>query len=434
MSEIKNIGDAARSKVPLSRRLSYWDNQFVLFGYNVVVTSALVGGIIGLSFPPRLALIIIFFAMLSNCIVATLIGGIAARTGYSSALIYRFSFGKIGTLWPNLVMAFTGITWFSVIVNLTRDASIEILGLQTNSLTIFFITILIGIIFAYPAYRSIKLIARICNIVVPILILMIIYVITKSIQDAGGLAAILSINTTPKLPLLLGFSIAAGGWLQGATVSADFSRFFRNAKESTYGSICSFGIILGLQYIGGAFGAAITGEYNIFFILRQLGGGNWLPFIAVFLATWSTNQAIMYGCSLQVAAPPLPMYKDQETTRKLVVIALWIISMIICFLGVEKVFNMWLVYLASIVGPIATIVILDYWAFPKRQILYEDGSNPDMIANPIALISWIIGFLVGHFSAKYSILTPVLNSMVITGVCYYFLMKKKLAISSSAEK
>ena len=79
-SESVVVGDAARSKVPLSRRLSFWNNCFVLWGWVLVLSSFLVGGIVGQVFPLKISMPIIFFGTLSNGIVGALIGSAAART------------------------------------------------------------------------------------------------------------------------------------------------------------------------------------------------------------------------------------------------------------------------------------------------------------------------------------------------------------------
>lgn len=68
------------------------------------------------------ALIAISFAGLSNSVIAILINVIGSRSGYTSAMIYRYSNGNFGEILPNLVMALAAVVWFAVILNITRDA------------------------------------------------------------------------------------------------------------------------------------------------------------------------------------------------------------------------------------------------------------------------------------------------------------------------
>ena len=48
--EEADVGDAARSKLPLSHRLGFWNNCFILWGWVLVLSSFLVGGMVGTLF------------------------------------------------------------------------------------------------------------------------------------------------------------------------------------------------------------------------------------------------------------------------------------------------------------------------------------------------------------------------------------------------
>ena len=105
--------------------MGFWTNSIILWGWVLVLSCFLVGGLVGQVFPLRLAMPIIFFGTLSNAIVSALIGGAAARTGYSSALLYRYAYGRKGVLLPNVLMGLTSMGWFSVILNITRDGLVQ---------------------------------------------------------------------------------------------------------------------------------------------------------------------------------------------------------------------------------------------------------------------------------------------------------------------
>lgn len=105
--------------------------------------------------------------------------------------------------------------------------------------------------------------------------------------------------------------MGVGGWIQGAAVISDFTRFFKNAKQTVIGLFITFGVLVFFQFLGGAVGAAATGDWNIFGILAAIGVAS-IAFIGVFFGAWSTTQAALYGSSLTMSAPPIPMIKDQE--------------------------------------------------------------------------------------------------------------------------
>jgi cytosine permease len=349
-------------------------------------------------------------------------GTIGARTGYSCALVYRFAWGRKGTAVPNFVMAFTGMGWFGVIVNTAAGAVGDQFGVSAESGAFYVLMIVCSLLFIAPAYKSVKWIGYVNYVAVPALILVIAYVGIRTISDAGGLAGVMAIEYAPAMAVTLGFSSAAGGWLQGATVSPDFTRFCKDGKQAAWAMGLSFGVLVFLQFCAAAFGAAATGEWNIFTILTAMGVGV-IAFLAVFLGAWSTGQGIVYGASLQCAAPPTPMVKNQEFTRRMWVIILWVLALIFQFAHLDSIVNWWMGLLAALVGPIAIITILDYWAFPSRQKLYESGQDPDKEVNPAALVSFVIGFCACYFSNKYGFFIPVINGMLCAGIVYYIWMK-----------
>jgi cytosine permease len=401
-----------------------------LSGFVLVISSFLIGGIVGQQVPLKLAIPAILFGVANFTMVAILIGAIGARTGYSSALIYRFSYGRTGVLLPSIVMAFTGIGWFALILNITRDAFVGLVGIEVGSIGYWVVTLVMALLFGLPAYRSIRWIAYVDWVAVPAVVLILLFVFYRTLVDAGGLW-----NNwfDPKVTLLTAFTIAAGGWLQGATVIADFARFIRNARRSTSLMLLTFGLLALIQFIGGALGAAATGDWNIFGVLGAFGVLG-IGFIGAFFGAWSTTQAALYGSGLMMSAPPVPMYKNQETTRKLVVALLWLVAVIGAIFGLDQVVNWWVQFLAWIVAPIAVTVILDYWAFRPRRRLYESGQNPDMAINPAAYLAWIVGFLIGLWTANIGWGSSVVNSLVASGLLYYVWMRIALSRGTTPER
>ena len=93
------VGDAARSKVPLSHRLGFWNNCFVLWGWVLVLSSFLVGGMVGTEFPLKMAMPIIVFGTLCNAII----GGLISPCDFPSPTLGRdpFSWADVGAFSSN---------------------------------------------------------------------------------------------------------------------------------------------------------------------------------------------------------------------------------------------------------------------------------------------------------------------------------------------
>src|SRR5690606_41724040 len=121
---IADSGDSVRSRLPQSKRLGFWSNTFILWGLVLVVSSLLVGGVVGTQLSFKDAIIVILMAGAFTSIVSILIGLIGARTGYTSAMIFRFSYGELVVLLPSCIMSLSTVVWFSFFFNLKGAACI----------------------------------------------------------------------------------------------------------------------------------------------------------------------------------------------------------------------------------------------------------------------------------------------------------------------
>ncbi len=415
-------GDAVRSRLPSSKKLGFWNNTFILWGFVLVISSLLVGGLVGTQLPFWQAMGVIAFAGVFNTVVAILIGLIGARTGYTSAMIYRFSYGSVGVILPNFIMSISAVIWFAVMLNLTRDAFVNMVNISSATPGLYWgITLVIAITFLVPAYKTIRWIGYVDYIAAPSILLVLFVTITGAIEMGGGITEIIRKSPAATGSVLVLFTTAAGGWLHGNTVISDFTRFYKNEKQAATGLFLTFGVMMVLQYVGATLGALATGEWNIFLIMDHYG---LLPvtFAILFIGSWSTAIAAIYFAANLMSAPPVPEYKDEERTRKLVLIISWCIAMFFSWYGPDKAFNFLLQFLAWLISPITVTVIIDYWLLPGKRKLYEDEKGvPDTRVNVAAFAAWLVGFLVGYFTQEFFI--SLLNGMIAAGLVYYVWMR-----------
>jgi cytosine permease len=426
------VGDAARSKVPLSHRLGFWNNCLILWGWVLVLSSFLVGGMVGQVFPLQMSMPIIFFGTLCNAIVGVLIGAAAARTGYSSALLFRYTFGRKGVILPNVLMGLTNMGWFALILNLTRDGLVAHYGAESGGTLWLLSTIVIGALFIIPAVIRIRWIAYVNWFAVPGFLAIFIVVLNTTLGEAGGFSVLWGKWFDPTKPVFMGFDMAAGGWIVGVTIIADLARFWKNAKHAVVGIMSAYVGLVTIQYWGGAVGAAHTGEWNLFLIAGAMGMGI-LAWLALWFGAQSTVQGGTYASGLAFSAPPIPMIKGQEFTRRLATLGVGVVGFIGSYLGLDQFAMWWVQFLAWVVGPIAITVILDYWAFPARRLLYERADGADMNLNPAAFAAWIVGFLTGFYIGGNEIFSGLLSSMLAAGLIYFGWMRLALGRGTTPE-
>ena len=433
VDESSVVGDAARSKVPLSRRLGFWNNCFLLWGWVLVLSSFLVGGIVGEAFPLKMSMPIIFFGTLSNGIVGILIGAAAARTGYSSALLYRYTYGRKGVILPNVLMGLTNMGWFALILNITRDGFVQEAGIAPGSVLWLIVTTVIGTLFILPAAIRIRWVAYVDWFAVPCFLAIFVLVLATTLKAAGGFSSLWDKWYDPGKPVFIGFDMAAGGWLVGVTIIADLARFWRNARHAVVGILVAYAGLVTVQYWGGAIAFAHTGEWNIFLISSGLGLG-FLAWLALWLGAQSTVQGGTYAAGLAFSAPPIPMVKGQEFTRRIATIGVGAVGLIGSFVGLDRFAGWWVQFLAWVVAPIAITVILDYWALPQKRARYERADGADMDLNPAAFLAWLIGFLAGFYIGGREIFSGLLSSMLAAGLVYYVWMRFALAKGTTPER
>lgn len=411
-------GDFVRSKLPQSKRMGFWANTFILWGLVLTVTSLLVGGLVGSQLSFKEAMIVIAMAGVFNSIIAILIGVIGTRTGYTSAMIFGYSYGNKGVFLPNFIIAITTVVWFAVILNLTRDSFVGIIGIgEEPSFLFWVITLLMALIFLIPAYKTMKWIAYVDYLAVPAIIFILAVTIWGALDIGGGLKEIIQRSPIASASALVVFTSAAGGWLHANTVISDFTRFYKNEKQAAIGLFLTYGVLMVFQYVGATLGALATGEWNIFLIMEDFGLLE-ISFLALFLGSWSTAMAAIYFAANMMAAPPVPKYKNEEKNRKLVLLISWGCALFFAWIGPDEIFNFFLQFLSWLLGPIAITVIIDYWLFSERRKLYEaERGQPDMKINPAAYLAWISGFLVGYFTQDFFI--SLINGMVVAGFIYY---------------
>lgn len=427
-------GDSVRSRLPQSKRMGFWSNTFVLWGLVLVVSSLLVGGLVGTQLSFWNAMIVILMAGAFNSVVAILIGLIGTRTGLTSAMIFRYSFGNMGVILPNFIMSLITVVWFAVILNLTRDAFVNIIGLSSEGSSVLYwtITLIMGVIFLIPAYKSIKWIAYVDYLAAPAIIFILVATLWGALDIGGGIQAIIEKSPVSSASIFVVFTSAAGGWLHANTMMSDFTRFYKNDKHATWGILLTFGVLMVFQYIGATIGALATGEWNIFLIMDQFGLLE-ITFFAIFLGSWSTSMAAIYFAANLMAAPPIPEYKSEEKTRRLVLIIAWILAMFFAWYGPDQIFNFFLQFLAWMVGPIAMTVITDYWLVPGSKTKYsvKEGFK-NMNYNPAAYLAWIAGFLAGFYTQGFYI--SLLNGMVVTAIVYYTWTRMAMNRGTSPEQ
>lgn len=423
----QSTDDFALSRIPLSARRPMWEVFMIRFGGVVCLPLLMTGAVLGYGLTVGDAILATVLGVVILEIVSFLVGVAGAREGMSTSFLARWTgFGQLGSSLIGLIIAISCIGWFGIQNSIFANGLIAALGGKMNFQLMALITGLgITIIVVY-GYRMLSYTA---NIAVPAFLLALLYATYKMIGNFN-MAEILS-SSPPGPPLSIGVAatIVAGGFMVGAIVTPDLSRYNRNTKDVFWMTLLS--LLLGevlINFLGAAMSHAVKSS-DIVTIMYDLGG--WLAAILVIFSTIKINDLNLYAASLGItnfldAAFGL---KVNRGTATLVIGAL---GTVLSILGILDRFVSFLVLLGVAVPPVGGIMVVDYFILKRfRKELEESRLENSLPAvserlNPVAMLAWLAGILVGYF-IKSGI--PALNSLIGAGIVYWLGMKLWAAIS-----
>ena len=206
----------------------------------------------------------------------------------------------------------------------------------------------------------------------------------------------------------------------GAVITPDFSRFARNGKDVFW--MTTIGTLVGELGVGmiAVLMAHAAKTSDVVSIMLQTSG--WLGAAVVVFSTVKINNLNLYSSSLGFTNIIDSVFKV-KVNRGLITLIIGAIGTLLSILGILDRFVDFLVLLGIMIPPIAGIMVVDYFVLKTyRKALDESRekgtlpAEPEKI-NPITLVAWAAGFGGGYF---ITVGIPSINSLLISGIVYYF--------------
>ena len=151
--------DFPLSAVPASARKPFWSLALLLMGFALTSTTLFAGGAIGPAFNvPTLMLVIVLGNLILGSYCAAL-GYIACKSGLTTVLMARFSFGDLGSRWVDFIMGFTQIGWYAFTTAIVVQVLLSLFGLESGGILYFLLVFFFNYAFcatAYIGYRDRK--------------------------------------------------------------------------------------------------------------------------------------------------------------------------------------------------------------------------------------------------------------------------------------
>ena len=404
-----------------------------------IPTYMLAGGLIALGMSWKEAL---FTITLGNFIVLVpmlLNAHPGTKYGIPFPILARASFGVFGANIPALLRAGVACGWFGIqtfiggaAVNMFLSALIPGWKTMGGSFSIAGLSMPLAICFAifwiiqmYIILRGMDMVRRFENWAAPIVIVMAAILVGWMISAAGGFGPLMNEPSKFKsfgeffkifIPSLTGM---VGFWATLALNIPDFTRFGKNQKQQMWGQAIGLPPTMA---VFSAMGIVITSA-----TLLLYGKAMWDPvevigkfsntlvllfgFIGIIIATLSVNIAantVSPANDFSNVAPKYISFKTGAVITGIIGILIQPWKLLADPSG--YIFN-WLGTYSGFLGPIAGVIIADYWLVRRRRLTLPDLYKREGVYTYSSGFNWkaIIALIVGVVVALIGRLIPGLK-------------------------
>jgi NCS1 family nucleobase:cation symporter-1 len=431
------------------RTWTRWNVASLWVGMAICVPTYTLGGVLtayfGLSVSEALWTILI--ANIVVLIPLTLNAFPGTRYGIPCPVVMRASFGIIGSNVPSLIRAVVACGWFGIqtlfggiAIHLMFSAmsdSWAALG-GVGEVLGFFIFWVANLAVVIRGSESIKLLEALAA---PLLLIVAIGLVVWALPKISLSEVLSTPATRPKGAPFFGYFMAGltamvGFWATLSLNIPDFSRYARTQRSQVIGQIIGLPLTMllfaGLGVVLTAASVELTGEIisDPINLIGRIDNDFWvvIAMLMIILATISTNTAA------NIVSPITGFIGIALMSWELLKKMGWLDTDV----SVESLYSNWLLGYSSLLGPIAGIMIIDYFLIKKQAYnllaLYQDNAG-----YPAWNTSGFIAFLVPVALTIVAITTDYLSwfydygwftGSILGGIIYYFVARGEIGSSS----
>ena len=450
------------------RTWTRWNVASLWVGMAICVPTYTLGGVLtayfGLSVAEALWTILI--ANIVVLIPLTLNAFPGTRYGIPCPVVMRASFGIIGSNVPSLIRAVVACGWFGIqtlfggiAIHLMFSAMFDswaALG-GVGEVLGFFIFWVANLAVVIRGSESIKLLEALAA---PLLLIVAIGLVVWALPKISLSEVLSTPATRPEGAPFFGYFMAGltamvGFWATLSLNIPDFSRYARTQRSQVFGQIIGLPLTMllfaGLGVVLTAASVELTGEIisDPINLIGRIDNDFWvvIAMLMIILATISTNTAANIVSPTNVFQNVAPKIINEDRgvlITGFIGIALmsWELLKKMGWLdtdvSVESLYSNWLLGYSSLLGPIAGIMIIDYFLIKKQAYnllaLYQDDAG-----YPAWNTSGFIAFLVPVALTIVAITTDYLSwfydygwftGSILGGIIYYFAARGEIGSSS----
>ncbi len=374
--------DFALGHVEGAHKKGFVPMMVVMLGFTFFSASMWAGGKLGVGLT---AVQFLSAVMAGNLILGcytAFLAAIASRTGLSTHLLARYSFGEKGSFLPSFLLGITQVGWFGV--------GVAMFALPVQKVTGWDINLLIGVsgaVMTATAWFGIRALTLLSLVAVPAIAVLGFVSVGTAFGEFGGLSAWFDAVPAEPLGLFTAIGICVASFISGGTLTPDFTRFSKNTKIAVSTTVIAFFLGNSLMFLFGAVGATFYQQADISEVLLKQGMIVW-AMVILGLNIWTTNDSALYASGLGFS-------NITRLPKKLLVLVNGALGTIMA-LYLYNNFVGWLSFLNTMLPSIGGVIIADYFLVKKGRYGSLGDTRFEAI-RPTAIIAWLAGVLAARY-------------------------------------
>lgn len=406
--------------VPSHARKSFFSLAVVLLGFTIFTPTMLAGAALGtaFSFWPLMLVILGGSAILGGYVAA--MGYVGARTGLTTVVMARYSFGNRGSKLASLLLGGTQIGWYGVIIGTIGDLTAQAAGWESYGAkaSVMIATSALMCITACYGYRGMYWVSLVST---PLIIALAVWVVIRSLDEVGGFGGLVEVEPSGTMTAAVAITTVVGTFVSAGTQAPNWTRFGRTGAQAVWACLIGFLIGNGLMILFGAIGAITFGEGDFVLVLYQLGLVGW-GLVLLFGNLWKSNADTAYAFGVAGAE----MFERPRKTP--FIVGGSVIGTVLALTGVQNHLVEYLTLLGTFIPPLGGVIIADFWCRWRGGM--TAGHKPPAV-DPRNVVAYAAASFAAWLSGELGIGVPPLIGIVVALVLTVIVQRVPVLPSSS---
>lgn len=389
--------DYSLARVPAAARKHWFLIAIQRFGQTSALSQFVLGSTIGFCLKFWQAFWAVTLGAVVLEVVCIFVGIMGARQGLNTSLLARWSgFGSSGAALVGLACMLSLVGWFGI------QSGVSATGLYNiwHGIPIWVWSIVFGLLITVICVVGFNGMQWVANITVPLFLILVASSVIVELTKHNVSALISSPPPGAAMSIPAAATLVAGGFMAGATITPDMSRFNRKASDVVKQTLV--GITLGeyLICMSGVLLAHACKTADVTEIV--IGSVGPIGIAIIVLGTAKINDWNLYASGLGVVNF-IDVVFGKKTPRLVVTAILGIVGSVLAAVGILGHFTGFLNVLACVFPPIIGIEVAEYFFVKKWRPQLEEGreegrlpaTSPTWV--PATLVIWVIAAVVSYF-------------------------------------